>query len=112
MAARRNKRAARRAPVGGKGGACTPNLVPAAQTSDTRLLERALGEGGGVPAHIRREGPAQLAQVITSARSSPRNKIAAFRALLHADAQNLEYERSALAAPPAAPAAPVNVDVH
>jgi hypothetical protein len=113
MARRRKKRPGSRGALGGKGGGCTPNLVPTAQTSDTRLLERALRERWQVPEYIRREGPALLAEVITSKRASARNKIAAFRALVQADAQNLEYERTTGAAPaPPTPASPVNVHVH
>jgi hypothetical protein len=73
---------------GGKGGGFSLQ-----QTSDTRLLERAIRQRWAIPEDIRKVGPEALAAVLRSKGASHRNKVAAFRALVAADAQNLEQER-------------------
>lgn len=75
---------------GGKGGT---SALP--QTSDTRLLERALRERWKIPDHIRAALPAAMGVILLSKDTSNRNKIAAARALISADDSNVKAEAAA-----------------
>jgi hypothetical protein len=76
---------------GGKGGDLTPNLSPN-QTSDTRLIEKAIRQRWDIPPDIREAMPKELSDIIKTGKSH-RNKIAASRALLAADSLNLQQEQ-------------------
>jgi hypothetical protein len=57
------------------------------------MIERAIRQRWNIPPELREQIPVQLGKVITSGRASHRNKVAAARALFHADALNLEQEK-------------------
>ncbi len=75
---------------GGKGGRITPNLV-INQTSDTRLIEKAINQRWDIPEGVRSEVPAAMREIVNTAKSH-RNKIAASRVLLQADGLNMAQE--------------------
>ncbi len=70
----------------------TDNLTPLTQTSDTRLVEKAIRQRWEIPEELRQELPAMLRGVVLFGESE-RNRIAAARALLTADSINQEQER-------------------
>lgn len=76
---------------GGKGVEYAPTLTTR-QTSDTRLVERAVRERWNIPPHIRSKLPEIMAGIVESG-ASERNKIAAGRVILSADALNMEQEK-------------------
>lgn len=79
---------------GGKGGySLPPTLSPSTQTSDTRMLERAIKDRWPITDAMRQRLPQELAKIIESDNVSRRNKIAAARALLSADGLNMEQEK-------------------
>ena len=57
---------------------------------DTRLVERAVHQRWDIPPALRAALPSVLARILADPQASPRNKITAARAVLHADALNLE----------------------
>jgi hypothetical protein len=78
---------------GGLGGHSGPSGV-----RDTRLLERALREDWPIPEAIRRPLMVRLARIALDKSSSPRNAIAAARAILAASKNNLASIPIAIAA--------------
>lgn len=73
--------------LGGQGG-----IDPANQTSDTRLIEKAIRQRWPIPDHIREKVGVALADVIETD-ASARNKVAAARALANLDQLNMEQEK-------------------
>jgi hypothetical protein len=75
-------------------------------------VERAVRHRWAIPAPLRAALPGALARILADPQASPRNKIAAARAVLHADALNLEQEkRDALAVGELPPETTVNLTV-
>ena len=70
--------------AGGKGG----NLEPATQTSDTRMLEKAVRQKWDLPEGIMEKLPAAMAKIGLSSKASHRNRIAAARVLVVMHGQN------------------------
>jgi hypothetical protein len=80
---------------------------------DTRLVERAVRKRWAIPDPLRAALPGVLGRILADPQASPRNKIAAARAVLAADALNLEQEkRDALAAGELPAETNVNVTVN
>jgi hypothetical protein len=98
--------------AGSKGGEYAAH-ISAGQTSDPRLVERAVRQRWAISEPLRAALPGALARILADPQASPRNKIAAARAVLHADALNLEQEkRDALAAGELPAETSVNVTVY
>ena len=72
--------------VGGSGG-----QLPTAR--DTRMIEKAVKSRWNIPDSLRAILPGVLTKIIADKETSPRNKIAAARVVLAADALNMEQEK-------------------
>jgi hypothetical protein len=75
---------------GGSGGECE---APPLTARDTRLIERAVRQRWDIPPALRETIPKALGQVASNPKASHRNRIAAARALIAADALNLGQEK-------------------
>lgn len=75
---------------------------------DTRLIERAIRQRWPIPDDLRVKLPEQLRLILDNPETSPRNKIAAARALLQADVLNLEQEKRDKPEQPAPGSSPEN----
>jgi hypothetical protein len=72
---------------GGKGGG---SALP--QTSDTRLIEKAVRQRWNIPEALRTVLPGVMARIVASPEASDRNRIAAARVILTADQLNMSQE--------------------
>ncbi len=81
---------------GGQGGPLQNLEEGSGQTSDTRLLARALRERWPIPDEYKKTALDRQAKVATDPKSSNREAAIAFRSLLTAEAQNMEVEKREL----------------
>lgn len=85
--------------AGGQGGQeqyqLPPSLNPGGQTSDTRLIARAIKERWPITPEMRQAVVVQLAKVVVNRNGdvAPREMVAAARALIAADKINLEEQQ-------------------
>lgn len=72
---------------GGSGGASCPPV------KDTRIVEWAIRKRWNIPEEARNQLPKEMLAILTNTDSKPRAKTAAARALIAAEAQNMEEEK-------------------